>query len=591
MISRISEKRFFLVRLLLWLIFPIILYQIFKLSVFNQKFLVDRAKLQQNVVIPIAPERGAIFSRTMRELASNLKTPSIYAVPRMMKKSERQALIPKLTQALGLEKKFLENRLSRDKSFVWLKRHASEQEAARVHELGNPNLGVTQEPRRHYPNGPMLAQVMGFCNIDNQGLEGLELLYEDKLKGRPGFRRTKRDAHGKEIVALEEKLVPAINGSSLVLTIDHYIQHVTDEALSKAYYQWNAAGAVAIVMNPHTGEILAMSNQPSFDPNEQIQGSKENRRNRTITDIYEPGSVFKVVTASAALNEGVASLESSFDCEQGEWRVNPSRVIHDVHPYGRLSFSEVLIKSSNIGTVKIAQKLGEEKLYEYIKKFGFGEPTGIDFPGEVGGILRPVSRWSKYSISSIPYGQEVAATAIQMVRAISLIANGGYLVRPYLLKEIRDAQGETIFKHEPVKTGPFLKPEVVAQMSQILERVVTEGTGTKAMIEGVRVAGKTGTTQKMDPKGGYSHNHFVSSFVGFAPAEKPLLVMIVSVDDPRPYYYGGTVAAPVFGEAIERSLLHMGYVPQGSLETKVSRVTMNRSSKSEKKSPRTESGN
>ncbi|MBI4394704.1 MAG: serine hydrolase, partial [Candidatus Omnitrophica bacterium] len=339
-----------------------------------------------------------------------------------------------------------------------------------------------------------------------------------------------------------------------------------EQALDEAFRKHHAESAIAVVMNPRTGEILAMASRPTFDPNRIAPSEAAFRRNRPITDIFEPGSVFKIVTAAAALNEGKVKLSDVIDCEQGEWRPRPSRIIHDVHPYGRLNFPEVLIKSSNIGTVKIGMRLGEEKLYEYIKKFGFGEKTGIDFPGEVNGILRPVPQWSKFSITSIPFGQEVAATAIQMLRAIAAIANGGHVVKPYLLKEIQDESGVTIFEKDPVLSEPILRPEVVRAMNRILQRVVLEGTGDRAKIEGVRVAGKTGTSQKLEPTGGYSHKHFVGSFIGFAPAEDPMLAMIVSINDPRPYYYGGTVAAPVFKDVIEKSLIYLGYVPRSKKE-------------------------
>ncbi|MBI3999001.1 MAG: serine hydrolase, partial [Candidatus Omnitrophica bacterium] len=435
-------------------------------------------------------------------------------------------------------------------------------EAEAVRKLQNPKFGITYDPKRFYPHAEMLSNVIGFCNIDNTGQEGLELLYNRKLSGRMGYRYTKRDALGREMVALEDKLIPAANGTKLILTIDQYIQYVTEQALDEAFRKHHAESAIAIVMNPRTGEILAMASRPTFDPNHIGTSDVAHRRNRSITDIFEPGSVFKIVTAAAALNEGKATLDDVIHCENGEWRARPSRVIHDVHPYGRLTFSEVLIKSSNIGTVKIGMRLGDKTLYEYIKKFGFGEKTGIDFPGEVNGILRPVNQWSKFSITSIPFGQEVAATAIQMLRAIAVIANGGHVVRPYLLKEIQDANGVTILKKEPVVSEPILKPEVVGAMNQILRRAVLEGTGNRAQIDGVRVAGKTGTSQKIEPGGGYSHKHFVGSFIGYAPAENPMLAMIVSINDPHPYYYGGTVAAPVFKEAIEKSLIYLGYVPQ-----------------------------
>ena len=561
MIPKISQKRFFLIHLAVLALFPLILFQIVRLTLERHDFLVSRAKLQHDLTIPIEPDRGLILSRHLKEFATNLRVPSIYAVPRGLETGEKHPLANRLSQLLDLPSDFVMGRLKRDKAFVWLKRHVTSEEADAIRALESPHLGVTYEPKRFYPNGRMLSQVIGFCNIDNVGVEGLELLHDESLRGIPGYRHTKRDARGREIVALEKQLVPPTNGASLMLTIDHHVQYLTDQALDRAITKRNAKRAVALVMDPNTGEILAMSSRHTFDPNARDQTAVERRRNKPLTDVFEPGSIFKIVTGSAALNEGAVSLGDRFDGEHGEWQVRRGRTIHDAHPYGLLTFSEVLIKSSNIGTVKIAQRLGEKRLYDYIRRFGFGAKTGIDFPGEVNGILRPVERWSKYSITSIPYGQEVAATSIQMVRAISAIANGGYLVRPYLIKEIRDHNGVALVTKEPVISGPILKPDVAAAMNRILERAVAEGTGTRAQVKGFRVAGKTGTSQKLEPNGQYSHSHFVGSFIGYAPADHPKLAMVVSIDDPKPYYYGGTVAAPVFQEVMEQALMYLGLIP------------------------------
>ncbi len=561
MFSNISKTRFLIVDLIVVAFFPLIVFQIFRLTVQNQDQLVQFANRQHNLIIEIEPDRGNIVDRHAKEFATNLKVPSVYAVPRMIPKQGREELAGKISDILKLDKSFVLDRLSRDKSFVWLKRRTSMKDADLIQKLKNPNLGITYGPKRFYPHDQMLANVIGFCNIDNAGVDGLELMYNQKLSGRMGYRYTKRDALGREMVAFEEKSIPAVNGARLILTIDQHIQYLTEQALDEAYRKNNAESAVAVVMNPRTGEILAIASRPSFDPNKIGKSDIEARRNRPITDIFEPGSVFKIVTVAAALNEGLVTVEDKFDCHNGQWQVRPNRIIHDVHPYGMLTVPGVLIKSSNIGTVQIGMKLGQERLYRYITAFGFGIKTGIDFPGEVNGILRPTSQWSKFSITSIPFGQEVAATAIQMLRAICVIANGGHVVKPYLLKEIQDAEGVTIQKNGPLISAPILKPEVTQIMTEILERVVNEGTGDKAKIDGIRVAGKTGTSQKLE-NGTYSHRKFVGSFIGFAPAENPQLAMIVSINNPHPYYYGGTVAAPVFKEVIERSLIYMGYAPK-----------------------------
>ncbi|PIQ85410.1 MAG: penicillin-binding protein [Candidatus Omnitrophica bacterium CG11_big_fil_rev_8_21_14_0_20_45_26] len=556
MLTRISKRRFWAVQFAVFAVFPLVAFQLLRLSVLEESHLVDLAKRQHDLKIEIQPKRGNILDRHHKPLAMNLKIPSIYAVPRLIENKNQMTTL--LAQILQLDRSFVLDRISRDKGFIWLKRQTTAEEAKAVSELKNSALGIIYESKRFYPHGDLLANVIGFCNIDNEGLEGVELAYEKYLKGRPGMRRTKRDALGREVVALGEELIPAVDGADVILTIDHYIQYLTERALDEAYIKYKAKGAMAIVMNPQTGEILAMANRPSFDLNHDKSGDPASRRNRTITDINEPGSIFKIITASAALEEKKAALADRFNCENGEWEVRRGRVIHDVHSYGLLSFAEVIQKSSNIGTVKIAQRLGEELMYKYSHLFGFGEPTGIDIPGEVSGILHPISKWSKYSMTSIPYGQEVAGTAIQMVTALSVVANGGRLVRPYVISAIQDQKGVILKKTEPATRAIILSPEVAHAMSRILEKVVSEGTGKNAQIEGVAVAGKTGTAQKIE-NGTYSHTKHVGSFMGYAPADNPMLTMIVSIDEPKGAYYGGTVAAPVFQKVIEASLLYLGY--------------------------------
>lgn len=544
-------------------LFVLIAVQLFVLAVIRRDELATVARRQHNLIIEIQPKRGMVYDRNLKELATSLRIPSIYASPRMIPKKDKQNLARKLAEILGVNLSEVREKLSRDKSFVWLKRRVGERQADEIRKLRNPNLGILPEYKRFYPNTTLLANLIGFCGIDNNGLEGLELKYDSYLKGKPGVRFTKRDAMGREIVAMEEKLIPAVNGYHLVLTLDQFIQYLTEKELDAACSRWNAKGGMAVVMNPNNGSILAMASWPTFDPNHLFDFPAANRRNRTITDFFEPGSIFKIVTVAGALNEGVVKLTDPFDCERGAYKIG-KRILHDVHPYGILDLQQVLIKSSNIGTVKVASHLGPQKLYSYIKKFGFGGPTGIELIGEVGGIVRPPERWSGTSMSSIPYGQEVAATALQCVSALNVIANGGTLYRPHLLNKVIDDKGIEILTNKIEARRNVIKPEIAQTMRQILGRVVQEGTGTNAKIEGIPVAGKTGTAQKILPTGGYSHSNFIASFIGFAPVEKPLLSMIVVLDDPHPSYYGGTVAAPVFKNVMEQSLLYMGYRPQKS---------------------------
>ncbi len=551
----LSPRRFWFLYIVLFILFGLVIYQIIQLTWFHQPSLLALAHRQHYLTIDVPPLRGPITDRNGKEFVTNLKIPSIYAVPRAMKDEERAELSGKIAKILGLDRKWVMDRLSKDKSFVWLKRRVTFDEADKIRKLDCPELGILEEYKRFYPQGTMLAQVLGFSTVDNQGVEGLERSMDGDLRGKPGKRVTQRDAKGREIKAFEIRSMPVVDGNRVVLTIDQHLQYLTEKALERAFKQWKAKGAWAIVMDPRTGEILAMANQPGFDPNHYANVGADAKRNRAITDMYEPGSVFKIVAASGALNEGAVTPETTFFCENGKWNYG-FKVLRDVHAYGVLPMEEVIVKSSNIGTVKIALKMGAQKFQSYVQGFGFGTGTGIDMAGEAPGYTRPPSQWSKTSPYNIPMGQEVMVTAIQMVTAISVIANGGYLVKPYIVSAVQDPAGVTLKEKKPIIKQRVITPETAATMREILTQVVERGTGTKAKIPDVLVGGKTGTGQKILPGGkGYSHDAFMSSFIGFAPADNPRYAMVVVLDEARPLYYGGTVAAPVFKEVMEAALL------------------------------------
>jgi cell division protein FtsI (penicillin-binding protein 3) len=562
MASSLSQRRFWSAAFLVSALFLIIVYQLLQLTVIRRPALLEQADRQHHLTVDIPPLRGQIVDRSGKEFATNLKVPSIYAVPRLLNKEDRAELVTKLAPILKLDKAFLEDRLSRDKAFIWLKRRTNYEEAEKVRALGSPALGIEKEYRRFYPQGDLLAHILGFTNVDTEGIEGMELHLNSELQGRPGKRTTKRDALGREIRAYETKQIPVIDGNRVTLTIDQYIQYLTERALDKAYTKWKAKGGMAIVMEAKTGKIVAMANRPTFDPNHPGKVAVESRRNRSVTDMYEPGSVFKIVAVSAALNEGKVTPDTIFNCENGNYRYSGGRVLHDVHPYGNLPVSEIVVKSSNIGTVKIASKLEPEVFQSYIEGFGFGRKSGIDVPGEAHGYTRPPQQWSKTSPFNIPMGQEIMVTPLQMVAAMAVIANGGDLVQPYVISKIEDQSGVVLREKHPTIKRRVLSPEVAKVMREILTRVVDAGTGKTARINGIPVAGKTGTAQKVLPNGrGYSHSNFMSSFVGFAPSDEPEYVMAVILDDPKPMYYGGVVAAPVFKEVMEVALLSKGYIP------------------------------
>ena len=560
--SRLSPERGALVAFLLFSVLLTVLFQVTQLTLLYNSPLVDRATSQHRLIVEIPPLRGAIQDRNGQGLAINLRVPSIYAIPRILNAEEKESLVAVLAENLSLSPSYVKERLDRNKAFVWIKRRVTTEEADRIAALKHSALGILQEYKRFYPHGQLLANVLGFTNVDNEGIEGIEKMAEADLRGKPGRRYSRRDALGREIKAFEEKTIPALDGHRVVLTIDRYLQYVTERALERSFRQWKAKGAVAILMNPHNGEILAMANRPTFDPNSPGDFPFESHRNRAITDMFEPGSVFKIVTAAGVLSERRIKMTEKINCEQGAWTYG-LKTLHDVHEYGLLSFPEILIKSSNIGATKLGLRLGPRNLYRYVGLFGFGKATGINLEGEAPGFIRPPREWSKTSPYAIPIGQEVMVTALQLVRAVSLIANGGYLVKPYVVQRLDDIHGVTLRETASSKDGPRLEAPVIELLREILWRATEEGTGKKALVKGVPVAGKTGTAQKILEDGrGYSHSNFVGSFVGFAPADDPLLAMVVVIDDPRPLYYGGTVAAPVFSEVMEAALAHLGYARQ-----------------------------
>lgn len=492
----------------------------------------------------LEPRRGTIYDINLRPQAFNMSMDSLYANPSIISDHEKTRIEAQLSVMLGLERAYLADRLNRKKAFIWLARKLPPAKSEAVRRLKIKGLGFVKESKRIYPNGYLASHVLGFAGMDNNGLEGTERDFDKYLKGEPGWALFLRDARQKKLDIWEKMVLPK-DGFELVLTIDEVIQYIAERELDKAYRKYNAKGASIIVMDPHTGRILAMASRPTYDLENYGRVSKDVMRNRAICDLFEPGSVFKIVTASAALEEKKVSEEDTFFCGNGIYKVG-GRILHDHMPHGRLTFRQVIEESSNIGTVKVAQILGADTVYRYIKAFGFGKKLGIDISGEISGMIKEPRFWSKTSISAIPIGQEVGVTSLQLASAISVIANGGQLMKPYVVDSIRDRQGEIIKQNSPVLIRKVISVDTAARIRKILTGVVEEGTGKLGKVAGYSAAGKTGTAQKLEPNGAYSHNKFVGSFIGFAPAEDPILAIVVTLDEPRPVYFGGVVAAPVF---------------------------------------------
>ncbi len=528
------------------------------------------AKAQHERTILAHVERGTVYDRNGRILAINIDVPSLFAISDKIEdpKKTAKALAPLLKVAPHT----LTEKFNREKDFVWIARKIDEDRLTKVEQLQLPGIEVLMESKRFYPKRALFGHIIGFVGIDNNGLEGVEHKYDDSLKGKTGGVVVVRDAYGRSIYPKGFNYIPPSQGSSAVLTLDETIQHISMRELRHAVEKSGAKAGVALVMDPTHGAILSMAVYPPFNPNDIGLYQPAAWRNRAITDIYEPGSTFKIVTASAALEEKLVSPEEVINCEKGSYTV-AGTIIHDHEPMGSVPFYQVVAKSSNIGMIKVATRLGKAKLAAYAHAFGFGARRGIDLTGESPGLLRNTDLWSDRSLASIAIGQEVGVTAIQMISAVSVIANNGVLVTPHVVDRLTPASLDASFSPgntnttgqvelPPTPLGSKVISEKTAKtMTQILERVVQMGTGRRAAILGFKVAGKTGTAQKMDPVTGlYSQKGVVSSFVGFVPAEKPALTILVMIDEPVGEKTGGEVAAPVFA-AIGREALHYLKIP------------------------------
>jgi len=511
------------------------------------------AQNQSRAMIEMPPARGRVFDSRGKELALDVRLDSLYAVSREIKNKAEVA--GKLSAILGMDRGLILERLSRDKMFVWIARKLSASKVDAIKKLKVDGLAFVKESQRVYPKGETACHLVGFTDIDNNGLEGIEFFYNSYLKGVPGWRLAQKDAKQRELISKQLELVPPVDGYNIHLTIDEVIQSLAERTLAETCKKRNALGGSIIVMDPKSGDILAAAMYPTYDLNNARNSKAEYRRNRSVTDLFEPGSVFKVFTLSGVLQEKVLSLEDRIQCEGGTWAV-AGKVLHDVHGYGSLTVREVIEKSSNIGTVKIGMKLGASRMHKYIKDFGFGTRTGIGLAGEIPGILPHPKNWSRSSIINIPIGQGVAVTPIQLASGFGAIANNGLLMKPRILTHIADADGRIIQTYDPEPVRQVISKETALQVRTVLEGVVSRGTGKKAVVPGFKAAGKTGTAQKILPNGTYSHDHFWASFVGFVPYDEPRIVVAVSIDEPHPVYYGGEVAAPAFSKVASEILAY-----------------------------------
>jgi cell division protein FtsI/penicillin-binding protein 2 len=522
--------------------------RLFFLQLVRFPSLSSKANVQHFYKIELEPKRGDILDRNGGALALSIKRWSVYVHPYKVKDKGRLAVI--LADALHMDRKDCLTKLMSDAPFVWLKRKVEDSEYELVKKQKLEGIGFIEDARRYYPQKELCANVVGFVGMDNQGLEGIEKRFNSVLAGFPGEYRVERDAQGREITSQVVKLVKPIEGTSIYLTIDSVIQNILQDTLSKTVSERHAKGGVAIAIDPTTGEILAMASIPTFDPNHFTYYPQSSYRNLATSFVFEPGSTFKPITAAAALEEKIFKPDDRIYCENGALRV-ANYVIHDHNPHGMLSFSDAIQKSSNIGLLKIGQKVGKDTLYNYIKAFGFGEKTGLEVPGEEMGIVPPLRLWRPITLVTVSFGQGIAATPLQMVCAYSAIANGGIMNKPYLVKKVIGPEGVPYKKSFSEQGKRIISIETSFRLREILKKVVEDGTGGLARIDGIDIAGKTGTAQKPGASGGYSDN-YVASFIGFFPAANPKIVIGIFIDEPKGMYYGGVVAAPCFRDMAKK---------------------------------------
>jgi cell division protein FtsI (penicillin-binding protein 3) len=561
-VTKTPTRRLYFLAAMLFLWIGAICFRLVRLQVVKHDEFVQRAQRQQNRSIPVEPARGDIYDRNGYALAMSVDVDSVFAVPSEIHDQETTANL--LGKVLDLDPHDIVARLQASRNFVFIKRKIDQETANRVRELNLHGVYFRKEPKRFYPKRELAAQVLGYVGMDDEGLGGLERVFDDDLRGIPGRDLISVDARRQLFSRVER---PPDPGQNLVLTIDQTIQYIAEKELDQGMQDTQAIAGTVVVENPRTGEILALANRPTFNPNVFNSVPLESLKNRAVSDIYEPGSVFKIVTYSAAIDQHVVTPEDHVDCQHGSIDVFGMK-IHDHESLGVVTIAEALAHSSDVAAIKVGMKLGQDKLYKYIKDYGFGQQTGIELPGETRGLARPVSRWSKVSIGAISMGQEIGVTPLQAISLVSTIANDGVYTPPRIVAGELPPDSKAL----PVVFHSAPQHRVVStitavQMKKMMEGVVLFGTAHRAILNGYTVAGKTGTAQKVDPAtGGYSKTKYVASFIGFAPVNNPAITIAVILDSPIGLHQGGQVSAPVF-KRIAQQVLEYQHVPH-DVETK-----------------------
>ncbi len=540
--------------LLLWccaICLRLVYLQLFRYGDFEQ-----RAQRQQQRTIDVSPKRGIIYDRAGHELAMSISVDSVFAVPSEVPDPATTAGL--LGRVLNIDPRELLARFKSSHTFCWVARKVDADTSNRIRAMNLRGIYFQKESKRFYPKRELAAQVLGYVGMDDEGLSGIERSYDEQLHGKTGQMLISVDARRKWFGRVEKQPEP---GDNLVLTVDEEIQYIAEHELQRAMLETHAAAGTVIVENPHTGEILALANRPTFNPNVSKGIRSEALKNRAVSDVYEPGSTFKLVTISAALEEKLTRPNEIFDCQKGSIVINGMR-IRDHKAFGLLPVSGIIANSSDVGAIKIALRLGEDRFYKYIRAFGFGQQTGIELPGETRGLAKPVNRWSKVSIGAISMGQEIGISPLQLAAMVSTIANDGQWVAPRIVAGSTAPQSvpQMVVFH-PASERSVISPLTAAHMKEMMQGVVLHGTGRKAVLDGYSAAGKTGTAQKIDPAtGSYSRSKYVASFAGFAPINDPAVTVAVILDSPAGLHQGGQVAAPVF-QRVAQQVMEYLHVP------------------------------
>ncbi len=539
----------------------VIVARLAQVQLFHHDEYVTRAQRQQERTLSLEPVRGSILDRKGRVLAESVAAVSVYADPQAIVDVTATARALARVPSMDLNEDDIEEKLTSNGGFAWIARQLPLEAAGAIRNLHLPGIYLLDEHRRTYAKGSLAANVVGYVGLDGHGLAGIEHAFESLVRGRAGKVTLLRDARrGMYFVGAEGANRP-IDGGDVVLTIDSVVQFITERALAKAVMHWHAAGGTAIVIDPNDGSILAMASLPTFDPNRYRDFPPPTWRNRNVQEIYEPGSTFKIVTASAGLEERVVTPSQILDCGNGAIQIGNVEIHeHGGNRYGLISFEDVMLHSSNVGAIRVGMSLGDDRFYRYIRRFGFGERTGVELPGETPGVLRRTARWSQVSPASISIGQEIGVTPLQMVSAFATVANGGIRVAPHIVDRVVDPKGEIVYRPQSPPPARVISEKTAAVLNEILKAVVARGTGGNAALEEHIVAGKTGTAQKA-VRGGYSNDRFVASFGGYVPADRPRLAILVVIDEPKGEEYGGKVAAPVFKQIAEPVLRYLAVPP------------------------------